>query len=125
MKVAMLLSGRIKCYETCLIPLLKESQYDVDIFASINDIESDYYNLVRKNLYPWLKKIEINQFSFSKRFEEIFININTHQKEPKPYNSMSMFFNDRNSFDMATKYADDNGFEYDAYMKYQIGRAHV
>lgn len=50
---------------------------------------------------------------------EIFVNINTNLPEPKPYNPMSMFFNDRKSFDMATKYADDNGFEYDAYMKYR------
>jgi hypothetical protein len=44
MKIAMLLSGRIKCYETCLLPLLLKSQYDIDSFASINDVDYDYYD---------------------------------------------------------------------------------
>ena len=30
-----------------------------------------------------------------------------------------MFYNDRNAFDMAVKYADENEFEYDAYMKFR------
>jgi len=119
MRVAVLISGRLKCYQTCLIPLLEEASYDVDLFCSVNDIESEYYDIVRKNLSPWLKGLYIKPFLFSKRFTEVFVNINTNLPEPKPYNPMSMFFNDRNAFDMATKYADDNGFEYDAYMKYR------
>lgn len=119
MRVALLISGRLKCYETCLLPLLQNSSYDVNIFSSINDVDCDYYNGVRTNLSPWLKGLYISTFSFSERFVEIFVNINTNLPEPKPYNPMSMFFNDRKSFDMATKYADDNGFEYDAYMKYR------
>lgn len=119
MKIALLISGRLKCYETCLLPLLQNSQYEVDVFASINDIESDYYNHARKNLSPWLKGMYIEPYSFPKRFLEIFININTNQSEPKPYNPMSMFFNDRKAFDMAVEYANANSFEYDAYMKYR------
>lgn len=112
----MLLSGRIKCYETCLLPLLKHSPYEVDIFISVNDTESVYYDNARKNLHPWLKKMVVTPFSFSERFEEIFINHNTLEKEPKPYNALSMFFNQRKAFDMATEYADLNGFEYDSYL---------
>lgn len=119
MKIAILLSGRIKCYESCLIPLLKKSSYQVDVFASVNDVENEYYDLARKNLYPWLKEMVVNPFSLSERFEEIFININTLEKNPKPYNPMSMFFNDRKSFELATNYADKNNFEYDAYLKYR------
>jgi len=119
MRVALLISGRLKCYETCLLPLLSKSQYDIDIFASINDIDSDYYDRVRVNLSSWLKGIYISPYSFSKRFVEIFVNIHTNLPEPKPYNQMSMFFNDRNAFDMATEYADKNSFEYHAYMKYR------
>lgn len=119
MKIAILLSGRVKCYETCFLPLLQSSLYDIDVFASINDTESDYYKHVRTNLSPWLKNIYVEPYSFSKKFLEIFININTNHSEPKPYNPMSMFFNDRKAFDMATMYADNNNFEYDAYMKYR------
>jgi len=119
MRLAVLISGRLKCYQSCLIPLLEGTSYNVDLFCSVNDIESEYYNIARKNLSPWLKGLYIEPFSFPKRFNEIFVNINTNLPEPKPYNPMSMFFNDRNAFDMATKYADSNGFEYDTYMKYR------
>lgn len=119
MRVAILISGRLKCYQSCLLPLLENVKYDVDLFCSINDIESQYYETVRNNLHFWLKDLYVHPYTFPKRFEEIFVNINTDLPEPKPYNPMSMFFNDRNAFDMATKYADSNGFEYDAYMKYR------
>ena len=119
MRIAILISGRLKCYQSCLLPLLESVNYDVDLFCSINDIESEYYEIARKNLSPWLKSLYVYPYSFPDRFEEIFVNINTNLPEPKPYNPMSMFFNDRNAFDMATKYADSNEFEYDAYMKYR------
>lgn len=119
MRIAILISGRLKCYQSCLLPLLESVNYDVDLFCSINDIESEYYEIARKNLSPWLKSLYVYPYSFPDRFEQIFVNINTNLPEPKPYNPMSMFFNDRNAFDMATKYADSNEFEYDAYMKYR------
>ena len=119
MRIAILISGRLKCYQSCLLPLLKSANYHIDLFCSINDIESEYYEIARKNLSPWLKSLYVHPYSFPDRFEKIFVNINTNLPEPKPYNPMSMFFNDRNAFDMATKYADSNGFEYDAYMKYR------
>ena len=119
MKIAILISARLKCYQSCLLPLLEQTKYEVDLFCSINDIESQYYDIARNTLRFWLKDLYVHPYSFPKRFEDIFININTNLPEPKPYNPMSMFFNDRNAFDMATKYAESNGFEYDAYMKYR------
>ena len=67
MKVAMLLSGRIKCYETCLIPLLQNAPYDVNIFASVNDNESDYYDEARKNLSTWLRGLYIRPYAFPEK----------------------------------------------------------
>lgn len=119
MRIALLISGRIKCYESCLLPLLQNAKYNVDLFASINDVECEYYDSVRKNLSPWLKGLYVSPYSFPQRFMEIFINMNTNSPEPKPYNPMSMFFNDRKAFDMATEYSDENMFEYDAYLKYR------
>ena len=119
MKIALLISGRLKCYQTCLLPLLQNSSYEIDLFISINDVETQYYDIAKTNLSSWLKNSYISPYSFPQRFMEIFMNINTHQPEPKPYNPMSMFWNDRNAFEMATKYADQNLFEYDAYMKFR------
>ena len=48
MKVAVFISGRLKCYESCLIPILQRTSYDVDLFCSINDVESSYYDTARK-----------------------------------------------------------------------------
>jgi len=119
MKVAMLLSGRIKCYETCLIPLLEISPYEVDLFISVNGEEDEYHNKALDNLSKWLKGKYICPYSIPEDYIDTFINMNSGTNEPLPYNQMSMFFNDRNAFELATQYADDNNFEYDAYMKYR------
>jgi hypothetical protein len=116
MRIAMLLSGRIKCYETCLLPLLQGSLYDIDVFASVNDVESKYYDDARKNLFPWVKKLYVSPYSFPERFNEIFVNVHTNTSEPKPYNPLSMFFNQRKAFNFAIEYADSNEFEYDSYL---------
>ncbi len=119
MRVALLISGRLKCYETCLLPLLQNSSYDIDLFISVNDVQSNYYEQAKVNLSSWLKGLHVKPYYFPDKFNEIFVNINTNLPEPKPHNPMSMFFNDRKAFDMAVEYADANDFEYDAYMKYR------
>jgi hypothetical protein len=45
--------------------------------------------------------------------------MNSGTNEPLPYNQLSMFFNDRKCFELATEYADNNKFEYGAYLKYR------
>lgn len=119
MKVALLISGRLKCYETCLLPLLQGSSYKIDLFVSVNDKESSYYEQAKINLSSWLRGLYVKPYCFPDKFNEIFVNVNTNLPEPKPYNPMSMFFNDRKAFNMAVEYADTNEFEYDAYMKYR------
>lgn len=119
MRVAVLISGRLKCYESCLLPLLQNAPYEVDLFCSINDVDSEYYEIARSKLSSWIKGFVLRPFSLEVRFNEIFVNINTNLPEPKPYNGMSMFYNDRNALNMAIGYADENSFEYDAYMKYR------
>jgi hypothetical protein len=119
MRVAVLISGRLKCYESCLIPLLKDSQYDIDLFISINGERDEYHNNALYNLSKWLKGEYICPYTVPQSYKDIFINMNSGTNEPLPYNQLSMFFNDRNAFELATQYADDNNFEYDAYMKYR------
>ena len=69
MRVALLISGRIARYEVCLIPFLKKNtQYTIDLFASINDDESKYYDLVRSELSPWLKGLHIQKYKLPEDF---------------------------------------------------------
>jgi len=119
MRVAVLISGRLKCYERCLIPLLESSDYDIDLFISINAKRDDYHNQALNNLSKWLKGEYIFPYVIPYHYKDIFINMNSGTNEPLPYNQLSMFFNDRKCFELATEYADNNKFEYDAYMKYR------
>jgi len=119
MRVAVLISGRLKCYERCLIPLLESSDYDIDLFISINAERDDYHNQALNNLSKWLKGEYICPYVIPQHYKDIFINMNSGTNEPLPYNQLSMFFNDQKAFELATQYADDNNFEYDVYMKYR------
>ena len=121
MKIAVLISGRAARYELCLLPLLQKNKYEFDLFISVNDTHSKYYENMERDLEPWLKGCYVKPYRLPEGFK------NTHPKSLRqsidgefvPHNTMSMFFNDMNAFQMATKYADENGFEYDAYLKYR------
>jgi hypothetical protein len=58
-----------------LLPVLQNSSYDADVFASINDVDYEYYDKVRMNLSPWLKGLYVSPYSFPERFStlEIFV----------------------------------------------------
>lgn len=122
MRIAVLISGRSVRYEVCLLPILKNSKYDIDLFISINDTPCKYYNIMQDRLLPWLKGFYICPYTIPKNFVE-----NIHPLTSKqcidgkflPFNVLSMFFNDANAFNMAKKYADRNKFEYDAYLKFR------
>lgn len=123
MKIAILISGRICRYEVCLLPFLNNNKhYNIDLFLSINDDDSDYYNLVRSELAPWLKEVYIKRYTFPDEF------IHTDTRIPaytmvdgkyKPLFQMSMYFNDMNAYNMAIKHSVNNNFEYDCVMKYR------
>ena len=121
MRVAVLISGRAARYELCLLPLLQKNKYNFDLFVSVNDNHSKYYDNMESDLHPWLKELYIEPYFVPKEF------VNTHpqtirqyiNEEFVPHNIMSMYFNDKNAFQMATKYADRNKFEYDAYLKFR------
>lgn len=119
MKVAVFISGRLKCYEQRLLPFLEKVDYNVDLFISINGHRDAYHNQAIEKLSKWLKGDYINPYVVPQDYVDIFINMNSGTNEPLPYNQMSCFYNDRKAFELATEYADKNGFEYDAYMKYR------
>jgi hypothetical protein len=121
MKIAILISGRSSRYEVCLLNILKSTPYDVDVFMSINDDECKYYEVMGEKLSKWLKGLYIKPYSVPDDFENYSPNTLRQRVGDRlvPLHNLSMFYNDRNSFDMAVKYADENEFEYDAYMKFR------
>lgn len=121
MRVAVLISGRAARYEVCLKRLLEKNKHEYDLFISVNDEPCKYYEVMEQSLNTWLKGLEIKPFSFPDDFENHHPGTVRQFVNGKflPQNVMSMFYNDMNAFNMATKYADDNGFEYDAYLKYR------
>lgn len=75
MKIAILISGRITRYESCLLPILYNSHsHEIDIFVSVNDKNEDckYYNIMKINLQKWLKFISIKEFNIDKEIRDIF-----------------------------------------------------
>jgi hypothetical protein len=122
MKIAILISGRIVRYDSCLINQLKNDQrYEVDVFASINDEECEYYDEMKKKLCPWLKGLKIQKYQIPENFSNTHVDTLRQIVDGKkqPLNVLSMFYNDRTGFEMATEYADKNMFEYDCYVKFR------
>jgi len=121
MKVAVLISGRAARYEVCLKRLLEKNKHEYDVFISVNDEPCKYYDVMEESLQPWLKGLEIKPFSLPDDFENHHPETIRQSVNGKfvPQNVMSMYYNDMNAFNMATKYADDNQFEYDAYLKFR------
>ena len=129
MKLAILLSGRIKLYEHFL-NLLKKigNKYDIHVFISINDVYSDFYEKVRQEFGDYLKGFHCEEYNVPENFTNIWYNkveghhnpeLTHFEKSTAVYRSLSCFYNDKYCFNMATKYADDNNFEYDIYLRFR------
>ena len=82
-------------------------------------------------LGPYLKGLYIKKYQIPNDIFEIFnenesiathkIQVNLQKINGKfvPNNCLSMYYNSKNAFNMATEYADKNGFEYDTYMNFR------
>ena len=127
MRIAILISGRIARYECCLLPILNNSNYHtIDLFVSVNDKNTDcnYYNAMKINLQKWLKFISIKEFIIDKEIYDMFnpdkqVNLQEINNKLVPYYTLSMYYNDMITYNEACKYADNNGFEYDIYLKFR------
>jgi hypothetical protein len=124
MRIALLISGRLTRYEECLLPMLENcsDKHTIEVFASINDSDCEYYNNVRKNLAKFLKELYLEPYELPKDFKHLhefkYANILVDGVYV-PYYQMSMYFNDNNSFNMALEYSKNNHFDYDIIMKYR------
>lgn len=120
MKVAVLISGRSTGYERCILPLLEKTKYDVDLFMSINDDDCKYYDVMKEKLRSWIRDISI------KRYEPPSDFFNNHPEtllqevrgKKYPHNVLSCFYNDKNAFDMAVEYQNNNQ-KYDVFLKFR------
>lgn len=133
MRIAMIVSGRVARYEVGLLNTLENCKHEIDLFISVNSEDCAYTRKAVERLQPWLKGSYIKPFVVDREFfdtvkpEEwpfsiqLGVPCSCQLVDGKyiPYNAMSMFFNDSNAFRMATEYADENGFEYDCYMKFR------
>jgi len=70
MRIALLISGRLTRYEECLLPMLENcsDKHTIEVFASINDSDCEYYINARKILARFL-----HLFSFQTPILYIFI----------------------------------------------------
>ena len=118
MKIAVLISGRAARYEACLLPILQTTKYDVDLYMSINDESCTYYNKMQSRLGEWLRGLELAPYTLPDKWVEninpstINQTINGHRH---PWNCMSMYYNDMNVYNMASK----SEVEYDVYLKFR------
>lgn len=124
MRIALLISGRLTRYEECLLPMLENcsDKHTIEVFASINDGDSEYYNNAKTILSKFLKGLYVKPYELPKDFNHThefkFANL-LMDGVYVPYNQMSMYFNDNNSFNMALEYSKNNNFEYEIIMKYR------
>lgn len=118
MKIAVLISGRAARYEACLLPILQTTKYDVDLYMSINDESCRYYDKMQIRLGEWLRGLELAPYDPPEKWVE---NINpsttkqTINGHSHPWNCMSMYYNDMNAYNMASK----TEVEYDVYLKFR------
>jgi hypothetical protein len=133
MKIALLISGRATRYDACLLPILKNSIHEIDVFMSINDEfdNCEYYNKMKGQLHLWLKGCIIKKYIIPEAIIRLFnsttsisshggqVNLQKIGDKYLPSNCLSMYYNDNLSFMQACEYADKNKFEYDCYMKFR------
>lgn len=112
-KVAIFISGRIKCYDTdlysCLQYLTSDKNLELHLFASINDERNSYCVEAEQKLSVWLKDIQY----------EIYTKPENSYCESAWYNVLSCFYNDKKAYDMIMSYSEKNSIEYDYICKFR------
>lgn len=114
MKVAVLLSGRVKAYEPFLRVLENAcKKHEIHVFISVNDNYSEFYEILKQRFGPYLKGLECTPYQLPEDWHY------THaSSKTLPYvNALSCFYNDENAFRMACDYSDKNNIPYDIYIR--------
>lgn len=119
MNVAIFISGRLNSYEEKLLKLLKNSNYNIHLYLSINDIQSNFYLKALNKLSNYVIDVNFEIFEIPMSFSEKFINKDTNDRLPLPYNQLSMFYNDAKCLSMIEAYQKRNNYFYDLIMKFR------
>lgn len=125
MRIALFISGRITCYETCLIPFLQKSPYDIHLYIALNADASTFY--IQKcliDLKPWLRSSHILTFTLPSNFTYTHPETSAFQQVSGrwlPVNQMSMYFHDWKAMQMIL----ETGETYDIVMKFRADMMHV
>lgn len=124
MKIAIFISGRLVRYEVCLIPFLLKISiiHDIDLFISINDTYSEYYDNAKKKLSTYLKGLYVNKYLLPDNFNHNPTKMYRYQLidgQYVPLNILSMFYNDYKALSMIYNYSCENNVKYDIIMKYR------
>jgi hypothetical protein len=139
MRVAVLLSGRVKKYKNFLKLLQKyasdNTNNQIDVFISANDTWCEFYDTLKKHFGNLLKDINIEPYVIHPDFKNNIYLTNqnitlknwTHPTTTlynMTFTSLSMLYNDQKSFNMAEKYAEHNNFQYDLYIRTRTDIVH-
>jgi len=114
LNIALFISGRLTCYESNLIPLLRHlsQKYNIKLFLSINSKE-DIRALDALN--DVLGYYEFKSFFYDEDW--IRNRLDNNKKYIGPYNQLSMFYNDLNNFNLIDKYERDKNMHFDVICK--------
>jgi len=115
-RICILLSGRIKQYKG-LLNMIKKSKDNIDVFASINDVDSEFYDNFRNDFRGYLRGIHFELYKIPSFF---YTNCNYNRRLGNKFpNVLSCYYNNMIVLRMATLYADTNNFEYDIYLRFR------
>ena len=124
MKIAMIIAGRVTRYEVCLLPMLLQCPYNIDIFMSINGTDCEYYDIMKQKLSKCLKSIVITPYNIPENLPfNIEHNNSLHYQhhiingKQISYNQLSMFYNSMKAFELACDYESLHNIKYDIFMK--------
>lgn len=117
LNLAIFISGRIKFYNKCLIPIIQHlkslNKYNIRIFFSINSNQP--CNEVIECFKDILGYYEFKPFFYEKDWLEN--RLKNNRKYLGSYNQLSCFYNDLNNFNLIEKYEKDNNIEFDIICK--------
>ncbi len=118
--IAVLISGRLKCHEECLLPqlrtfLIHNQEVWIDVFLAINDAKEKELEYTRMMDVPFISGINCENFECP----ESYLNHPRKNKETNAYNCLSMFYNNKKVFKMMTDFALENNINYDIVLKYR------
>ena len=117
LNLAIFISGRIKHYDKCLLPVINylknQNKYNIKIFLSINNdkIITEVIECFKSDLAYY----EFKPFFY----QEVWIvnRLKHNRKYLGNYNQLSCFYNDLNNFNLIEKYENNNNIKFDIICK--------